>query len=362
MRAGIIGCGNISDTYIRYLSHAENIELAAVADQIDQRALAKAQQHDMNALPVSSLLEDETIDLIINLTIPAAHAAVSTAALEAGKHVFSEKPLALTVDEGRRLLELSQERGLSLGSAPDTVLGAGMQTARKIIDDGWIGDPVAAGAFVTGPGHERWHPDPDFFYQPGGGPLFDMGPYYLSALFQLLGPIQRVSSIANQSFAQRIIQSEPRRGERITVRTPTHIAGSLQFAGGAVATLITSFDVWHTHLPHIEIYGSEGTLSVPDPNSFGGQVKLRRWDADEWSSVPLISGPTVNSRGLGAVELVQAVAAGRIPRADGTIALHVLEVMEGLLKASQEGSHQEIESRPLRPLPMPWHPEILPRR
>ncbi len=362
IRAGIIGCGNISDIYLKNLSRASNVKVTAVSDQIPERAQAKAAQYQIRSLAVDQLLADDAIDMVINLTVPAAHAAISQAALEAGKHVYGEKPLALTSAEGRRLLEVSQARGRRIGSAPDTVLGPGIQTARKMIDDGWIGEPVAASAFMTCHGHEHWHPDPEFFYQPGGGPLFDMGPYYLSALFQLMGPVRRVTSIAAETFAERVIGSEPHRGERITVRTPTHVAGSLEFHGGAVATLITSFDVWHARLPRIEIYGSEATLAVPDPNTFGGPVEIRRFDAQEWSPVPLLSGQSHNARGLGALDLADAIGEGRMARADGVIAYHVLEVMEALLVSSSEGRHREIVSRPQRPSPMPWQSHALPGR
>ncbi len=362
MRVGIIGCGNISDISLNNLSGVPHMQVTAVADQIPERAQAKAAQYEVKALSVDQLLADATIDMVINLTVPSAHGAVSLAALEAGKHVYGEKPLALTAAEGRRLIDVSQGQGRRIGSAPDTVLGAGIQTARKMIDDGWIGEPVAAAAFMTSHGHENWHPDPEFFYQPGGGPLFDMGPYYLSALFQLMGAVRRVTSIAVQTFAERLIGSAPHRGERITVRTPTHVAGSLEFHTGAVATLITSFDVWHARLPRIEIYGSEATLSVPDPNTFGGPVEIRRFDAREWSSVPLLAGPTENARGLGAVDLAAAVAENRMARADGVIAQHVLEVMEALLVSSQTGRHQDILSRPERPPAMPMHPDALPHR
>lgn len=362
MRTAIIGCGNISDIYLKNLVSAKNVRVVAVADKIAERADEKAKQYHLESMSVDQLLNDTSIELVVNLTIPAAHAEISARALTAGKHVYGEKPLALTTSEGQQLLELSRVHKRRIGSAPDTVLGTGIQTARKLIDDGWIGDPVAATAFVVGHGHESWHPDPDFYYQPGGGPLFDMGPYYLTALFQLMGPVRRVTSIAAQTFAERVIQSEPRRGERIIVRTPTHVAGNLEFDNGAVATLITSFDVWHAELPQIEIYGSEGTLSVPDPNGFSGPVRMRRYDGTEWVPMPWLSGPTGRARGCGVVDLVDAIREERMARTDGRIAFHVLEVMESLLSSSVEGQHREIASRPERPLAMPMHDNTLPQR
>lgn len=350
---GIIGCGNISDIYLKNLSQAENCQIVAVADQLPDRAQAKAEQYACEARSVDALLADPDIVAVLNLTIPAAHKAVAEQILTAGKHAYGEKPLALTTQEARSLLALSQSVNRRLASAPDTVLGGGIQTARKLIDEGWIGRPVAATAFMTGHGHESWHPDPAFYYQPGGGPLFDMGPYYLSALFQLLGPVARVSAIASQSFAERIVRSAPHRGEHIRVETPTHVAGSLEFVSGVVTTLIMSFDVWHAHLPRIEIYGSEGSLVVPDPNTFGGPIGIRRHDASDWSEVPLLFQPTDNARGLGVIDLVDAIAENRMARADGSIALHVVEIMESLLQSSVEGRHQNIVSRPERPLAMP---------
>jgi predicted dehydrogenase len=358
---GIIGCGNISDIYLKNLAQAPNLRVVAVADQIRERAEQKAQAYEIDARSVEDLLADPEIFLVLNLTIPASHYAVATEVLSAHKHVYGEKPLALTFKEGSHLLALSQKVGKRIGSAPDTVLGGGIQTARKLIDDGWIGRPVAATAFMAGHGHESWHPDPAFYYQPGGGPLFDMGPYYLSALFQLLGPITEVGAMAGKAFSERIVRSEPLRGTHIPVEVETHVAGELAFENGAIATLVMSFDVWHAQLPRIEIYGSEGSLSVPDPNTFGGPVKVRRFDGPDWSEVPVLFGPTDNARGIGVVDLVDAIFEDRVARADGAIALHVLEVMEGLLNAAFEGRHQSIASRPARPPAMAIGPAWLPK-
>jgi len=350
---GVIGCGNISDIYLQNLSGVGSLRVVAVADQVRERAEAKARQYQLACLTPDELLADPDIFLVVNLTTPASHTSIARRALSAGKHVYGEKPLALTAEEAHALLQLARDRDRRVGSAPDTVLGAGIQTARKLIDDGWIGRPVAATAFMISHGPEGWHPDPAFYYQPGAGPLFDMGPYYLSALFQMLGPVARVSAIATQSFAERVIGSEPHRGERIAVHTPTHVSGSLEFVSGAVATLVHSFDIWHANLPCIEIYGSEGTLEVPDPNTFGGRVAIRRFDADRAMEVPLLFGWSENARGLGVRDLVAAIAEGRMARADGVIAAHVVEVMEALLNSARSGQHQNIASRPDRPLPMP---------
>jgi predicted dehydrogenase len=353
-KIGIIGCGNISSTYLKVCPTFDNLEVAAVADLVQERAVSQAAKFNVpKALSVDDLLADPEIGIVINLTIPAAHAEVAGRALEAGKSVYNEKPLALTRDEGQHLLGLAAERGLRVGCAPDTFLGGGLQTCRKLIDDGWIGTPVAATAFFLGHGPEGWHPDPDFFYQPGAGPLFDLGPYYLTALVALLGPVRRVSGSARITSPERVIGSEARRGQLIKVNTPTHVAGVLDFANGPVGTIITSFDVWSHNLPFIEIYGTEGSLSVPDPNTFGGPVRVRRAGATEWGSVPLTHGYTENSRGLGVADMAAAQQSGRPHRANGEQAYHVLDIMHALLETSEAGHHIAITSGVERPAPLP---------
>jgi len=349
---GIIGCGNICDQYFEWCAHFADIELVACADLLPERAAAQAARHGVRALGVEALLHDPDIALVINLTIPQAHAEVDLAALAAGKHVYSEKPLALSVADGRRILAAAQEGGLRVGCAPDTFLGGGLQTSRKLIDEGWIGRPVAASAFMAGRGHEAWHPDPAFYYQAGGGPMLDMGPYYLTALVHLLGPVARVTGSSKISFPQRRITSAPRFGERIDVEVNTHQACVLDFASGVVATVIMSFDVQAHQLPRIEIYGSEGSLVVPDPNTFHGPVLLRRAGAETWSEMPLSHSVAVG-RGIGVADMANAIAAGREHRANAGLAMHVLEVMLAVDEASASGRHVHIESRTARPQPLP---------
>lgn len=354
VRVGVVGCGTISDIYLSNCRGFDILEVAACADLAPERAQARAAQHGVpRACGVDELLADPSIELVLNLTIPAAHADVARAALLAGKSVYNEKPLAVTRADGRELLALAAERGLLVGGAPDTVLGAGIQTCRSLIDGGAIGAPVAATAFMVCHGHESWHPDPAFYYQAGGGPLFDMGPYYLGALATLLGPARRVTGSARISFPERVVTSAPRRGERIAVEVPTHVAAVIDYAGGAVATLITSFDVWSARLPTIEIYGSAGTLSVPDPNTFGGPVFLQRAGERERQEVPLSHGHAANSRGLGVADLAYALRTGRPARASGELAYHVLDIMHAVHDASREGRHSELASSCARPAPMP---------
>lgn len=351
-RVGIIGCGNIFPAYYRGSSAFEIIEVAACADIDSERARARASEFNIRALSVDELVNSPEIDIVVNLTVPAAHAEVSLKAIEAGKHVYEEKPFAITREDGKRILAAAQARGVRVGCAPDTFLGGGLQTCRKLIDDGWIGTPVAATAFMLGHGPESWHPNPDFFYKVGGGPMFDMGPYYLTALVHLLGPVRRVTGSARISFPERVATSQALYGRRISVETPTHVAGVMDFAAGAVGTIITSFDVWSHNLPRIEIYGSDGTLSVPDPNTHSGPVMLRRSNADHWLEVPLSHSANVG-RGIGVADMAHALRSGRPHRASGELAYHVLDLMHAFHDASQSGQHVMVESACDRPAPLP---------
>ena len=298
--------------------------------------------------PWTELLADPEIQIVVNLTRPDAHAEIALAALQAGKSVYNEKPLAVSREEAQRLLQAAQDKGLRVGCAPDTFLGAGLQTCRKLIDEGAIGEPVSAAAFFLNHGPEAWHPNPAFFYQPGGGPLFDVGPYYLTALVTLLGPVVRVAGAARISFPERTVGSGPNRGSKIPVRTPTHIAGLLEFASGALGTLFTSFDVWKSSLPPIEIYGSEGTLSAPDPNTFGGPVRLWRTRTEAWEEIPLLPGYAENTRSLGVADMAQAIQAGRPHRASGQLGYHVLDLMHAILgrgaRRAAGGSFQRLRA------------------
>jgi predicted dehydrogenase len=347
-KIAIVGCGNISDIYLKNCL-AFGLDVVACTDMDMSRAEAKAQQFGMAARPLTEVLADSSIELIVNLTPPGVHAEVSCAALNAGKHVYSEKPLATNRTDGGQLLELAKRKGLRIGCAPDTFLGAGLQTCRKLLDGGVIGEPVAAVAFMTGRGMEMWHPNPDFFYQPGAGPMFDIGPYYLTTLVSMLGPVRRLTGSARISFPERLITSQPLAGTKIKVNTPTHVTGVLDFVDGPVATVIMSFDVWAANLPRVEIYGSEGSLSLPDPNTFGGPVRVKSAQDEEWREVPLINGRTEESRGLGVSDMVAAIRENRPHRANGEMAFHVLDLMQSFEEASISGQHIEIQSRCERP-------------
>ncbi len=352
---GIIGCGNISSIYMKNIPNFNHLSLVACADLDIDRARAQAKEYQIpKAYSVQELLSDSEIDLVINLTIPNAHAEVCIQALEAGKHVYVEKPLAISREDARKILDIADKTGLLVGSAPDTFLGAGVQTALELIESGEIGIPIGASAFMIGRGPEHWHPDPIFYYKEGGGPMFDMGPYYLTALIALLGPIKRVAGSVRASYPERTILSEPKYGEKVTVDIATHISGTIDFVSGAIGTITTSFDAFGgSSLPPIEIYGSEGTLLVPDPNNFGGSVQLRKKDEAEFTDIPLTHQFDGNDRGLGVADMAAAILNKRKHRANGNLAFHVLEAMHGFHDASRDGKYYEMESSCEKPEPFP---------
>lgn len=347
----MIGCGNISDWYLRNLmGQIENLELVACADLIRDKAEEKAKQYGIpRVCTVEEMLADPEIEMILNITIPKAHFEVTMNALEAGKHVYVEKPLAVTREEGKKMLEKAREKGLILGCAPDTVLGSGVQTSVKLVNDGVIGKPIGATAFFTCHGHESWHPDPDFYYKPGAGPMFDMGPYYLTALISFMGPVKRVTSSATMTFPERTITSEPNKGKTIKVEVPTHVAGIMEFESGAVATILTSFDIWSSNLPRIELYGTEGTMMVPDPNDFSGKCFVKQMKDTEWIEMAPVDALFSNGRGIGLSDMVYAIQNNRPHRASGELGYHVLDLMHAFHEASIEGKWIEVQSTCRRP-------------
>lgn len=351
----MVGAGKISGAYLDTLERLENVTLTAVTDLNAERAEAVAERVPGVAVvgSVADLVVRDDVDAVLNLTIPAVHAEVARAALAAGKHVYGEKPLTADLAEAGELLATAGAAGLRIGCAPDTVLGTGVQTARQAVDDGLIGTPVAAMAFMTTPGHEAWHPDPEFYYRPGGGPLLDMGPYYVSALVQLLGPVVKVTGASSRPRAERQIGSGPRAGERFAVEIDTHVTGVLHHAGGQLSTLVMSFDIIKARLPRIEVHGTEASLSVPDPNNFDGAVELLRTGGD-WETLPVSAGYVGGGRGTGLADLADALAAGRPHRASGEVARHVLDVMLTLLDSAKEGRTLDIGSTCARPEPVTW--------
>ena len=358
---GIIGCGNISDTYLRNAPLFEGVKIVSCADINQEAANARAAQYSVRATSIKGLLASSEVEIVVNLTVPNAHFDVSLAALKAGKHVFTEKPLATSLVKGRKLMEEAGKRGLHLASAPDTFLGAGGRLCRQMIDNGEIGTPIAGTAFFMGHGMEHWHPAPEFFFKPGGGPVFDMGAYYLNALINLLGPVASVRSLTKIGKAERVVSAPgPNVGQRIAVETPTTAFTLIEFAGGATAMLGLSWDVWkHGHRP-IEIHGTEGSLRVPDPNFYGGTVEISRRGA-EWEAIDTTPEPFgfvnypwaepkfANFRVVGIADLARALEDGTPARASGELAVHVLEVLEGMLRSGETGKPVAIASRVERP-------------
>jgi predicted dehydrogenase len=360
VRIGLIGCGTISVAYLTNLNASPDVHVLACADAIPERATARAAEFGVpRACTTGELLADPRIELVVNLTVPNAHAPVGLAALEAGKHLYNEKPLAATRDDGLRILEVAADRGLVVGGAPDTFLGAGIQTCLKLIEDGDVGEALAASAFMLNRGPENWHENPAFFYQPGAGPLFDVGPYYVTALVCALGPVRRVAAIARTLYAARTATKGPRAGETFPVTIPTFVSASLEFESGAVATLVTSFGISGHDLPNIQLYCTRGIVGVPDPNTFGGPVRFRPADEDStWTEIPLAyrhtdSRAPRNFRGLGVVEMARAIRNGEEPRASGRLAFHVLDVMVSILESDATGRSISVSSRCERPPLMP---------
>jgi predicted dehydrogenase len=365
VKVGILGCGHVSDQYFEGIARSELLELVACADLDPARAEAKAAQHGVpRASTPEQLMGDREVELVVNLTPPLAHADASLAAIASGKHVWSEKPLAASLDAAREVLVAADEAGVLIGCAPDTFLGGSIQTAIKLIDDHWIGQPVSGVAFVSEHGYEHFHPAVHSFYEPGGGPVLDLGPYYLTALVAMLGPVARVTSFGRATFPERVAQVGPRRGERIPVQVPTHVTGALEFEAGALVSVLMSWDVWATNLPYLELYGTAGSLSVANPDEFAGLPRLRRAGSEEleqpppppgtvrWFDVPLVQPGDVG-RGIGIADLAEAIRDGRPHRASGELAHHVLEVLIGLECSAREGRHVPIESRCARPAPLP---------
>ena len=361
---GVVGCGNISMTYMRNAALFGGVELRACADLSADFAAARAAEYGIRPLSLDGLLAADDVDLVLNLTVPNAHFGVSMAALAAGKHVFSEKPLAATVAQGRAIVAEAQRRGLALGSAPDTFLGAAGRLARRLVEEGAIGEVVAGTAFMMGRGMEHWHPNPAFYYQPGGGPVLDMAPYYLTMLVNLLGPVSRVSAVGRTGSAERLITAAgPLKGTSFPVCTPTSVMALLEFAVGTVVTLGMSWDVFRHSIPPIELHGTRGSLRLPDPDTFGGTLAISRGGA-AWEDLPtdtLLHGgrnwpfaapDRANYRMLGVADLVSALAAGRPPRASGALALHVLDVMEAILDAAATGQARFVDGTVAQPDPL----------
>ena len=383
VKVGIIGCGVISDIYLENLISTFKVtEVKACADLFPDKAKESADKFNVpKACSVEELLADPEIEIVVNLTIPAAHTEINLAALNAGKHAYCEKPLALNMDDAKKTLQKAQDKNLLLGCAPDTFLGAGLQTCRKIIDDGMIGEPVGATANFVCHGHETWHPAPEFYYKEGAGPMMDMGPYYLTALVSLLGPINQLSCFARKTFEERTITSKAQKGKKVGVDVLTHYSGIIEFKNGAIVNINKSFDVWLSNLPCLEIYGTEGTLIASDPNTFGGPVKVllgkdmvdsvdgmdvgeavEKIHSDEmfefFNEIPLIyQNKSENMRGAGVVDMAYALIEGRKHRTSGDLIYHVTEALTSFDKSAKEGTIYKMVSTCNRPEELSSGPE-----
>lgn len=352
MKIGVLGCGVISNTYIQEIKriYPSVLEIAGVADLDMKRVQQTAEKFEIpGAFTVEEMLADPEIELIVNLTPPMAHRTMNRRILEAGKHVFCEKPFALTAEEAQEVADLAKEKGLYVGSAPDTFLTAPMQSCRKLLEDGWIGKPLYVTANMMSCGVETWHPAPKAFYAKGGGPLYDMAGYYLSVLIHFFGPVQEVFSYGAKGFEERRVYSQPLAGSTVKVEVPTHYTSVLKMKNGVLVNMNMSFDIWHSTLPNMEIYGTEGTMTLPDPNMSDGKASVFRKEqvigkayglaADEKSYEIPLRGQSVAqyTRGAGVAEMVRAIEAGRKNRASVEMAIHILEVIQGIMESSEKG-------------------------
>jgi predicted dehydrogenase len=364
MRVGLVGCGNISDIYLSNAKHFRDIDFVACADLRPEAAARQAERYAIAQRDVETLIASDDVDIVLNLTIPEAHATISQAAIEAGKHVYTEKPLATRLADGVALIAAAKSKGLRVGCAPDTVLGGAVQEARRRMDNGEIGTPLLGLTSVLSHGMEDWHPNPGFFFRAGGGPVFDMGPYYLTTLVTLLGPAASVVAMGQIGFAERIVTAKgPEQGRAIKVETLTTLQALLQFRSGAQITFLASWDVWAHGLLPIELHGTAGSMRVPDPNWFGGDVAIaegrKPWvshattdhafGSETW---PSGEKSHTNYRGVGLAEMARAIAEGRPHRANGDIGLHVLAIMDGILASATEGKRVLIEQGCDRPAPL----------
>lgn len=360
MNIGIIGCGNISSAYLQLAPQFRDLNFVVCSDLNMEAAKLQAAEFAIKAMSVDDMLSDPSIEVVVNLTVPSAHFDVSKKILEADKHVYSEKPFVLSYEEGLFLLTLAESKGKKIGSAPDTFLGGAHQSARAVIDSGKVGEIVGGSCHFMNHGMEDWHPNPDFFYERGGGPMLDMGAYYLSNLVQLIGPVKRVMSMSSTPFSTRSISSEPRAGEVIPVKTETSVYSLLEFHNGALITLGLSWDVWQHEHNRMELYGTEATLHVPDPNFFGGELRISKNDEHEVvendhpfeaANYSDTNNDTLvaNYRGAGLADMITAIAGDRPHRCNEKLALHVVDVMTSALDSGISLQCIDIQSTCDRP-------------
>ncbi len=358
INVGVIGCGNISGIYFENFTKLfHNINLYAICDLDEEKTKAASEKYGVtNIFTYEEMMNCDEIQIIVNLTTPQSHYSICKDALLSGKHVYVEKPLSLELEQGIELVALAKEKDLLIGCAPDPFLGAGIQTCIKAIHDGLIGDVIGATAFMMCHGHESWHPDPEFYYKLGGGPMFDMGPYYLTALVSMIGPVKEVVGMNAITFPQRTITSEKKFGQTVDVEVPTHVAGLMEFENGAIGNIITSFDVWGSTLPRIEVYGTRGSLIVPDPNTFGGEVLMKQYFSTEFEKLPLMSLYHENSRGIGVSDMARCILTKqKNNRASGELSCHVLEIMHAFHESKKSKAYVQLSTTCEKPLPLPMN-------
>jgi len=352
MNVGIVGCGVISRNYAEHAGAFDSFELVACADVVRERAVELGTAYGLAVASIDELLADPAVQVVLNLTPSAAHGAVTRAALEARKHVYTEKPLAIDVPEGRELLALADGLGLRIGCAPDIFLGSAYQAGRALIEEGAIGEPLAVSAAMLVGGPNSWHPNPEQFFSDGAGPLLDMGPYYLTAIVALLGPVRRVAGFTSVREPEREIMAGPRAGERFAVTTPTHASVTMELDGGLTANYVASFEPNARYICDFEIHGTDRSLLLPDPNAFGGELRLRQ-SRGEWEEVPYTARGAQETRGIGLHDMVEAIGEGRDHRASGRLGLHVIDAARSILRAAEEGRTVAVETTVDQPEPLP---------
>lgn len=354
VNVGIVGCGNICDIYLKNLTKLfKNVEVVSLSNRTMSKAIAKAKEYGIAKVQTfEEMITDDSIQLIINLTTPKAHYELNKKALNSLKHVYCEKPLSLSFGESKELLDIAKKNGVLIGSAPDTFLGASYRTARRLIDEGQIGTITSAYSFDVCHGHENWHPSPSFFYEVGGGPMYDRGPYNLSVLIDLIGPADYVAGMTGKAFKNRVVTSEPLKGSTVPVKIPTHVNALVHFANGALCTMSTSFDVWESKLPFTEIHGTKGSLLLPIPIDFGGDVFIKKEGSDSFEKVDTGTLYQENSRGLGVSDMARCILDGGSFRCDASTAVHAIEIMEKIHQSSHEKTFKMLESTCNRPEPL----------
>lgn len=341
---GIIGCGEISSNYARHAAEVyyDYFTITTVGDLVEDKARALAEQFHIPKYGSPDVVyNDPDVDIIINLTVPTAHEAVTIQALESGKHVYSEKPLACSREGMQRIIDTAKRCGKRVGCAPDSFMSAPAQTAKKALEEDWIGAPIGINAMCAMRGNEYWRPDADFFYHKGAGPMMDMAPYYLNMFVSLIGPVESVSTMSKITWPERTIKVAPRRGEKIQVEVPTYVSSTLKFQNGVIATFVNAFDIWATKQPFIEIYGEKGTMVIPDPNNYNGDVLVKRFRDEEWRVLPKFVEYNNYGRGIGIVDMIRSIEAGVPHKASVEMAYHITDVIFAMDEAGE--SHQEVK-------------------